>query len=53
MQPIPPYAVGDPIKLANGKRSTVRKVTLAKNLLDEPEWHVLTASGDALTIHIK
>jgi len=51
--PVPPLSVGDTIKLANGKKSKVRKITLAKNLLGEPEWHVLTTSGDVVTIRSK
>jgi hypothetical protein len=53
VDPIPPYRPGDVIKLANGKRTTVKTCTLGENLFHEPEWHVLTASGDVVTVKMR
>lgn len=50
LAPIPPFKVGDPIKLKNGKRSTVAKITLGEDLFGNKEWHVLTKSGDVVVI---
>jgi hypothetical protein len=46
----PPYAPGDPIKLKSGKRTTVKQVVLAEDLFHQPEWHVLTTTGEAVAI---
>jgi hypothetical protein len=46
----PPYKAGDTIKLPSGKRAIVTKITLAKNLFGEPEWHVATKSGEVVTV---
>lgn len=49
----PPYKPGDPIILRpNGKRRIVKSCTLAENLFHEPEWHVLTTTGEAITIPV-
>ena len=47
---LPPHAPGDVIKLKSGKRTTVKSCKLAENLFHEPEWHVATTTGEALTI---
>lgn len=47
---IPPFKPGDPIRLKSGKRTVVAKCMLARNLLDEPVWHVSTTSGEVVAI---
>jgi len=46
-----PYAPGDRIVLpGTKKRAVVSKVTTAKNLFGEPEWHVSTTTGEVVTV---
>lgn len=49
----PPYRPGDTITLRNGRKARVVKCTPAENLFHEPEWHVLTDTGDALVVKEK
>ncbi len=46
----PPCKPGGVITLKNGKRATVIKVTPARDLFGEPEWHVLVDTGDAVVV---
>lgn len=52
LAPVPPFNPGDPIKLKNGRKSTVTKCIAAENLFHEPEWHVSTASGDVVIVPV-
>ena len=47
---VPPFNLCDTITLNNGKRATVIKVTPARDLFGEPEWHVLVDTGDAVIV---
>ncbi len=46
----PPYRPGDLVRLPNGRRVAVKTVKPGKSLFGEPEWHVLTVTGDAIVI---
>jgi hypothetical protein len=44
---------GEPIKLPNGKRATVKKVTAAIDLFGDKEYHVLTTTGEVVPVTLK
>lgn len=44
---------GDPIRLPNGRRTTVEKVTPARNLFGEEELHVKTTTGEVLPVPVR
>ena len=49
----PPYKPGDHIRLENGRRAVVSKVTPAVDLFGDKEWHVSTTSGDVVIVPLK
>lgn len=44
---------GEVIRLPNGRRATIAKVTPARDLFGEPELHVKTTTGEVLPIPVK
>ena len=50
VRPVPPFNPGDPIRLKNGRRTTVVKCVAAEDLFGNEEWHVSTASGDIVIV---